>query len=91
MSTAALPPLSPEEEALMHRKIDEEIAPYRAFTPAALLDAMRREAERAMRTHPDARRLLAAAVNTAAPDTSGTVRRDGARDDERGAGGGEEP
>lgn len=78
MSTAALPPLSPEEEALMHRKIDEEIAPYRAFTPAALLDAMRREAERAMRTHPDARRLLAAAVNTAAPDTSGTVTREGA-------------
>lgn len=82
-----LPPLSPEEEALMHRKIEEQIAPYRAFTPPELLELMREEAERAMRTHPSARRMLAAATKRAAPDTSAEVPKGGAPEADDDAGG----
>jgi hypothetical protein len=85
MSTK-LPPLSPEEEALMHRKIAEQIEPYRAFTPPALLDLMRQEAEQAMRTHPDARVMLAAAVRRPAPDVSGEATKGALPDDHDGTG-----
>lgn len=85
MSTKPMP-LSPEEEALMHRKIEEQLAPYRAFTPPELLELMRAEAERAMRTHPDARLMLAAAVRRPVPDTSSEVPRGDAVDDKEDAG-----
>jgi hypothetical protein len=76
MSTHDLPPLSPEEEAVMHERIEAALAPYLAITPKHLLDVMRREAEEKMRTHPATRRLLAAAARRPLPDASATVARD---------------
>jgi hypothetical protein len=85
---AALPPLTPEEEAIMNEEIDATLRPFLTITPAPLLVIMREQAERAMRTDPGARKLLAAAVRRPAPDASAEVARDGAPSDSGAKNGG---
>jgi hypothetical protein len=55
-------PLSPEEEAVMDEELEAALAAYEGVAPPELLALMRETAREAGRTHPAARRLLAAAA-----------------------------
>lgn len=76
-----LPPMTPEEEAAMQAEIDLAIAPYRAFTPAPLLAAMRENLEHALRTHPAPRAYLRAFVHRPEVAASTEITRGGSEVD----------
>lgn len=64
------PPLGPEEEAVLKAELEAALEAYRGVAPPDLLDMMRRIGIEAGRTHPVARRLLAAAASRRAPERS---------------------
>jgi hypothetical protein len=82
------PPLSAEEEAVMKQELEAALAAYEGIAPPSLLELMRETAEEAARSHPAARRLLAAAAARPAPDVSGDLPKGRPKSGDGRAGGG---